>query len=58
MHLLILLGLFTDQIDLSYTWSLKKVPLSGGASPLPVLAIIGSTPPPTEELQKIFGSGI
>ncbi len=31
---------------LLYTWSLKKAPLSGGASPYSVLANIGSTPPP------------
>ena len=53
MHLLALLGLFTDRNDsfhypfiyfktseiptLSYIWSLKKVPLSGRASPYRLL---------------------
>ena len=50
MHLLVLLGLFTDQIEIiAYPFIYLKPR---------VLAIIGSTlPPPTEELQRIFGSG-
>ena len=40
MHMLVLLGLFSDRngiSTLSYSWDLKKVPLSGEASPYRLL---------------------
>ena len=57
MHSLALWGLFTHTTSeiptLSYTRSVKKVPLSGGGGgSLPVLAIRGSTPPPVCSLDK------
>ena len=61
MHLLALLGLFTDRNDifphpfiyltsethtLSYTWSLKKLPLLGGATLYrPLYRVLPSNPP-------------
>ena len=44
---------YTSEIPtLLYTWSLKKVPLSGGA--FPKKAIIGSSPPPGISPYLIF----
>ena len=55
IHLIALWALsqtqLTDFSTLSYTGSLKKIPLSGGASPYMALGITGSTPPPPQPLR-------
>ena len=61
MHLLILLGLFTDQIErIAYPFIYLKpeegTPF-GRRLPAPCVGYYREYPSPTGELQKIFGSG-
>ena len=57
IHLIALWALsqtqMTDFSTLSYTCSLKKIPLSGGASPYMALGITGSTPPPPNPFEYL-----
>ena len=61
MHLLVLLGLFTDQIEIIAYRFIYLKPQEGtpfGRSlPSPRIGYYREYPPPTEELQRIFGSG-
>ena len=62
MHLLVLLGLFTDQIEIIAYRFIYLKPQEGtpfGRSlPSPHIGYYREyPPPPTEELQRIFGSG-